>query len=126
MSQVGLNLGPRHARVLGFAKSYTAKLDDMQIQQHDEDAIGAASITWGLIQAAMLSEVIDPVNQELAAAELPRLATRNIKPGTVLRCQNTYLKLTILFEVPAIHLVQDQNTLYFQWRNVRHQKYILL
>lgn len=83
MSQIGLNLGARHARVLGFAKSYTARLDSTAMEQHDKDAIGAASISWSLLQAAMPNEVIDPVNLKLSEADLPRLATRNIGPGTV-------------------------------------------
>ena len=53
MSQAGMNLGARHARVLGWAKSYTTSLDQKTRVGHDLDAIGAASIAWSLFQAAM-------------------------------------------------------------------------
>ncbi|KAF8804648.1 hypothetical protein BYT27DRAFT_7225275 [Phlegmacium glaucopus] len=76
MSQVGLNLGPRHARVLGWAKSYTQSLDKTACFNHDQDAIGAASISWSLFQAAMPQEVVSPVYEALSEAGLPCIATR--------------------------------------------------
>ena len=81
MTQVGINLGPRHARVLGWAKSYTRSLDQTTHFDHDQDAIGAASISWSLFQAAMPQEMISPVYEALSDAGLPRIATRDIDPG---------------------------------------------
>ncbi|KAH9835213.1 uncharacterized protein C8Q71DRAFT_870583 [Rhodofomes roseus] len=52
MVQVGLNGGPRHARVLGWAKSYTKVLSRDSREQHDTDIIGATGIVWSLIQSA--------------------------------------------------------------------------
>jgi hypothetical protein len=47
--QVGLNMGPHHARVLGWAKSYTKKLDGQVMVEHDLDAVGALSIMWSMV-----------------------------------------------------------------------------
>lgn len=82
MTQVSLNLAARHVRVLGFTKSFTARLSYEEIINHNEDAIGAASIAWGLLQAAVPKEIIKSVNHKLEAEGLPQLATRNIGPGS--------------------------------------------
>lgn len=77
-----MNLGPRHARVLGWAKSYTnTRLDNEKRFDHDQDAIGAASISWSLFQAAMPQEIISPVYGALSEAGLPRITTRDVNPG---------------------------------------------
>lgn len=81
MVQVGLNLGPWHARVLGLAKSYKKNLDSSVMQAHDIDAVGALSLFWGLIQNFMPSEVVDETNHQLASYKLPQLTTRNLSPG---------------------------------------------
>ena len=81
MTQVGINLGARHARVLGWAKSYTKSLDQEARINHDQDAIGASSIAWSLFQAVMPQEIISPVYEELSNANLPRIATRDVGPG---------------------------------------------
>jgi hypothetical protein len=81
MTQVGINLGPRHARVLGWAKSYTKSLDQEARVIHDHDAVAAASISWSLFQAAMPQEIISPVYDALSEAGLPRIATRDVEPG---------------------------------------------
>jgi hypothetical protein len=81
MAQVGMNMGPCHARVLGWAKSFTRKLDSETMVDRDLDAIGALSITWSLVQSVMPSEILDHVDSCLEEADLPRLATRNIEEG---------------------------------------------
>jgi hypothetical protein len=81
MVQIGLNLGARHVRVLGWAKSFTARLSNSAIKHQDQEAIGAASIAWGLMQAVIPDEIIKPIHKVLADEELPRLATQNISPG---------------------------------------------
>ena len=42
MTQVGINLGPRHAHVLGWAKSYTKSLHENIHFIHDQDAVAAS------------------------------------------------------------------------------------
>jgi hypothetical protein len=81
MTQVGINLGPRHARVLEWAKSYTISLNQDTHFEHDQDAIGAASVSWSLFQAAMPQEIMSPVYEALSEAGLPHIATRDIDPG---------------------------------------------
>ncbi|KAF8074558.1 hypothetical protein FPV67DRAFT_1574567 [Lyophyllum atratum] len=81
MVQAGLNLGPRHARVLGWAKSYTKKLDAKTKTEHDEDVIGAVSLLWSLVQTAMPQEVAEHVQKQLDASQLPTVATRNVPKG---------------------------------------------
>ena len=81
MVQLGLNMGPRHARVLGWAKSFTKKLSQETMVNRDEDAVGAISIAWSLIQSVVPREVLDCVDNSLAESGLPCLATRNLKEG---------------------------------------------
>lgn len=76
-------MGPRHARVLGWAKSFQKVLDEDTMISCDEDAVGALSIMWSLIQSVMPRNVLDCVDDKLADMKLPRLATRNIKEGTI-------------------------------------------
>ena len=79
--QLGLNLGPRHARVLGWAKSYKKNLDQPTRIKHDQDAVGAVSVLWSLLQSVMPRDVLDTVDECLGALHLPRIATRDIKQG---------------------------------------------
>ena len=58
MSQIGLNLGPHHAHVLGWAKSYTAKLSKDTFVEHDLEAVGSMSIAWALFQGCIPQEVM--------------------------------------------------------------------
>ena len=58
MVQVGRNLGPRHARVYGWAVSYSKNLDITTKVEHDIDVIGAASLGWALTKANFPSEMI--------------------------------------------------------------------
>ena len=81
MAQVGMNMGPRHARILGWAKSFTRKLDSETMVDRDLDVIGALSITWSLVQSVMPSEILDHVDSCLEEAGLPRLATCNVEEG---------------------------------------------
>ncbi|KAH9917278.1 uncharacterized protein B0H18DRAFT_41758 [Fomitopsis serialis] len=82
MAQVGLNRGPWHARVVGWAKSYTRNLDPSIQQCHDEDVIGAVSLVWAMIKAVVPSEAIQEVEASLEQAEMPRIATRNVAEGS--------------------------------------------
>ena len=68
-------------RVLGWAKSYTKKLDSQVMVEHDLDAVGALSIMWSMVQSTMPSEILDVVNSRLAEVGLPCLATRNVDEG---------------------------------------------
>jgi len=81
MTQLGLNLGPRHARVLGWAKSFTKNLNNSDMALHDLDCIGAVSVTWSILQAVMPQEIIGHVNDCLAGYGLPRIATQNVAEG---------------------------------------------
>ncbi|KAI5826415.1 hypothetical protein K523DRAFT_249039, partial [Schizophyllum commune Tattone D] len=76
--QVGLNLGPRHARVIGQAKSFTRKLDDATMTIHDGDVIGAASFMWALLHSLLPAEIMRDVDRILDLEWVPHLATRNI------------------------------------------------
>ena len=78
MTQAGLNTGPRHCRVIGWAKSYTKKLDPAAAEVHDQDVIGASSFFWSLAKGLLPSDTIVDVEKELENAELPRISTRHI------------------------------------------------
>ena len=49
MAQIGLNAGPHHCRVSGFAKSFSKKLDKGMMIERDLDTIAAVSIFWSLV-----------------------------------------------------------------------------
>ena len=74
-------MGPRHAHVLGWAKSYTKKLDVQVMAEHDLDTVGALLIMWSMVQSTMPGEILDAVDSRLAEAGLPRLATQNVNEG---------------------------------------------
>ena len=81
MAQIGLNMGPRHARVLGFAKSYSKKLDDATKILHDRDIVGAVSFIWALMHVVAPQEVTSHIEESMAKAGVPRLATQNVAEG---------------------------------------------
>ena len=74
-------MGPRHARVLGWAKSFTKALDQETLTSHDEDTVGVVSIVWSIIQSVMPRDVLDCVDNKLTELKLPRIATRNVEEG---------------------------------------------
>lgn len=84
MVQLGLNAGPRHARVTGWAKSFNKKLDSSVMVEHDEEIIAALSMTWSITKAVMPKEVIQPIEDSLMKAKLPKVATRNVAEGLYL------------------------------------------
>ncbi len=77
-------MGPRHACVLGWAKSFTKKLDTQTMAKHDQDAIGGLSIMWSLVQSMMPLEVQNHVDSCLMEVGLPRLVTCNVDEGSYL------------------------------------------
>ena len=81
MVQTGLNSGPRHARIIGFAKSFVRKLSDEAKIKQDEAVIGGASMIWNIMRAFTPEPIIANIDQTLADLNLPRLATRNVAPG---------------------------------------------
>ena len=74
-------MGPRHACVLGWAKSFTKMLDTETMIEYNQDAVGGLSIMWSLVQSVMPLEVRDHVDSCLMEVGLPRLATRNVDEG---------------------------------------------
>ncbi|KAF5389738.1 hypothetical protein D9757_005999 [Collybiopsis confluens] len=81
MNQIGLNMGPRHCRVFGAAKSFTKKLTDEQMISHDHDIIGAVSVFWAICQAILPEDIRSTINQYMEDEQLPALQTRNVEPG---------------------------------------------
>ncbi|KAJ3508985.1 hypothetical protein NLJ89_g5460 [Agrocybe chaxingu] len=80
MVQIGLNMGPRHARILGWAKSFTRNLSDKEKTSADTDLIGAMSLFWGLIEMLFPTDITHPVQKILDEA-YPTMATRNVPMG---------------------------------------------
>lgn len=75
-------MGPRHARLLGWAKSFTAKLSEQNRYIEDTDALGAVSLFWNVILSIMPKEVIQEILDYLKREKLPNIATRDIPEGT--------------------------------------------
>lgn len=81
MVQIGLNAGPWHARVSGFAKSYTKNLSSETKIIHDQEIIGAVSFIWQLIRSVSPPEITGHVEQKLHEEGLPSIATQNVAEG---------------------------------------------
>ena len=81
MQQIGYNTGPRHARALGLAKSYSRVLTESQRVAHDQDVIGAASFVWALVKSVAPVETTQPVENEMDKVNIPCLATHDVAPG---------------------------------------------
>jgi hypothetical protein len=81
MIQTGLNTGPRHCQVLGWAKSYTKKLTAADMVIQDLDIIGAAGILWRLHRSLLPTEITDEVDKRMKEIGMPTMATRHVEPG---------------------------------------------
>ena len=86
MVQVGLNTGPRNARVLGWAKSFTKDLSSETMTSRNEDVIGAVSIVWALLRAAAPTDVTDKIEEAMEDAGVPNLSTDNVHSGGKIAC----------------------------------------
>ena len=71
MVQIGLNVGARHAHILGWAKSFTRNLSDEEMVQQDTDLLGGMSLLWALIKAYLPTDVTQPVQDKLDGIILP-------------------------------------------------------
>ena len=80
MVQIGLNMGARHAKILGWAKSFTQNLTAEQMFHDDSDLLGAMSIFWALVKAHLPQDIIKPVQDRLNEG-FPTMATQNIPEG---------------------------------------------
>ncbi|ESK86627.1 hypothetical protein Moror_9731 [Moniliophthora roreri MCA 2997] len=80
MVQVGLNMGPRHRRILGYAKSFTANLDDEERRNQDEKVIGCFGLFWHGVVSFIPGDITAPVRKCLED-EYPQLGTRDIPSG---------------------------------------------
>ncbi|KAI5982197.1 hypothetical protein EDD15DRAFT_2181481, partial [Pisolithus albus] len=85
--QYGWNASPHHAHVFGLVCNVAnKKLNGEELAAQDKSISGIMSPTWNLLTAAIPKEVIDPVKEKLAEANLPPMAS----PGSVKsECQHT-------------------------------------
>jgi hypothetical protein len=81
MTQIGYNTGPWNARVWGLAKSYKQNIDKPTQKAHDIEAMGAFAILFGLAHTTLPSEIMQVLDQSLANAGVPQMATQNIGSG---------------------------------------------
>jgi hypothetical protein len=81
MVQVGWNMGPRHAREYGLAKSYTKILDWDTTVDHDKDVTAAMTLTWAICMSFFPIDLTRSIEKNLQASGLPRIATRSIGEG---------------------------------------------
>ena len=77
-------MGPQNAHVLGLAKSFMKKIDQDTKVEHDQDAVGVISLSWGLMEKLMPHKVINETNQHLRDLGLPGLTTQNLPSGKVI------------------------------------------
>jgi hypothetical protein len=107
MAQIGMNMGARHARTLGWAKSYVKNLDEETRVAHDEDLIGVMSLAWSLIKSNIPAEIVDEAIDFLNEHNYPQMGTRLIPSGlfeilVYLFC-HTYLffRVRFLCQIPG-------------------------
>lgn len=83
MAQLGLTLGPRHARLLkpAWGQSFAKNISDEEKTAHDTDCIGAASLFWALAQSSLPKDLMEEIQQKYEKTGLPSLATRNVAEG---------------------------------------------
>lgn len=80
--QTGYNAGPRHARIFGYAKSFTAsKLSNAAREEQDSQIVGAASLTWQFSRVSLPTEIMDEIDSTLAKHNMPRIATEHVSPS---------------------------------------------
>jgi len=82
MVQAGWNQGPKHARVLVLAKSFTKKLSGDEYIRQDKDLISVAGLFWALVLHNFPSEAINEIVLGLIKVGMPYLGTRNVKPAS--------------------------------------------
>ena len=63
-------------------KSYARLVDSDTMVDRECDAIAVLTIMWGLVKGLIPQEIVSEVNQCLDAEGMPRIVTRNVKPGT--------------------------------------------
>ncbi|KAF8066856.1 hypothetical protein FPV67DRAFT_1417426 [Lyophyllum atratum] len=68
-------------RLLGWAKSFTAKLDSTEMAAQDNEIIGSVSLFWNIVKASFPCEITKYMQNCLDAAHMPSIATRNIPEG---------------------------------------------
>ena len=112
MVQTGLNMGPRHARVLGWAKSFTKNLDYREKVMQDQEVIGATSLMWSLVQSAVPQKITQHVMQCLENGGLPNLATRNVEEGKYNNLLQEHL-FTLCITGDGFQIVLDGQTFSF-------------
>ncbi|TFK18725.1 hypothetical protein FA15DRAFT_562946, partial [Coprinopsis marcescibilis] len=78
MVQIGMNMGPCHARVLGWAKSFTQNLSTEEKVSQDTDLIGAMSILWCLAKAQLPIDIIHQITTFLDEQSYPMMGTQNL------------------------------------------------
>ncbi|KAI0788931.1 hypothetical protein BC629DRAFT_1288256, partial [Irpex lacteus] len=79
----GLNLGPRHGRILGHAKSFTKNLNETDLVDQDNEVISAASLTWHFFRIYLPSDVIPAIDEGLNTTKMLRISTRHIGPAGI-------------------------------------------
>ncbi|KAF6751598.1 hypothetical protein DFP72DRAFT_850713 [Ephemerocybe angulata] len=75
---IGINMGPCHARTLGYAILFTKKLTLEEKTAQDTDLIGALSLLWNLAKAYMPGDFMDEITRFLEDLNYPELGTRHI------------------------------------------------
>ncbi len=112
MVQIGLNMGPRHCRILGWAKSFTRKLTKETRVQKDADLIGAMSILWSVVKSNIPSDISDHV-QAILDGEFPTLASRDIPEGLPVFCFTDPCSLLIQSRAWVRNRDLGENILFF-------------
>ena len=80
MVQIGMNMGPRHAHILGWAVSFTRKLSDKEKTRQDANLLGGMSLLWALAKSYLPLDLTDPM-QKLLDESYPTMATPRIPVG---------------------------------------------
>ena len=121
MTQIGLNQGPRHARISSLAISFTGKhrLDSDDTKAlNDKAVIAAAGMFWLIAKSALPKEIIAATEAALVSNDMPRMATPHVKEGKLASlslssaCSFLYTGLGFKFELKGklYHFAQAERS----------------
>lgn len=77
MVQLGYNAGPRHCCIFGLANNFKLAKLALEVKgQQDEQAIGALSFFWHLVQPHAPHEVVHSVETAIEMSGMPEINSR--------------------------------------------------
>lgn len=81
MIGVGHNAGARDARVYSHVRNFKSSVTDGEQAEANARIFSVCSLFWNLVLSRMPNEVVQPMLEALAEADVPRISAPNENPG---------------------------------------------